>query len=168
MFNIVTKKYCSLCKQTKLLSNFYKNRHNKDGFQAYCIPCHKIKQRKFLQSEKGKKSRISAQKKYRTSLKGIIANKQYNQSEKGKKIRLALVRKHQIQHPEQIKAKNAVTNAVMTGKISPPCYIPCARCSGQAQHYHHQSYAPNKRLDVMAVCAKCHKKIHSNHPEVPQ
>ena len=68
-------KYCSGCKMNKSLDNFHKNKSCKDGYSCYCKPCsckyqseyyhlHKstklIEQRKYRQTEKGKRNRKRA------------------------------------------------------------------------------------------------------------
>lgn len=40
------QKYCKRCNETKLVSNFYKNKHKKDGLQVYCKPCMKNENQK--------------------------------------------------------------------------------------------------------------------------
>jgi len=109
--------------------------------------------------------RAKAQKKYRNSQKGVIANKRYNQSPKGKTNRIECVVRHQKKHPEQAKARYAVAQAVVSGKLFPPQIYVCVKCQKTpAQHYHHYlGYSKHNHLDVIPICAKCHKSVHFSH-----
>jgi len=58
----------------------------------------------------------------------------------------------------ELKARKRVGYAVSRGKIPKASTLQCG-CGKQAQHYHHhRGYAPEFWLDVIPVCALCHKK----------
>lgn len=62
-------------------------------------------------------------------------------------------------HPEAIKAGNAVRKAIRDGVLSRPDN--CSLCRRQSRVIgHHQNY--DKMLDVAWVCASCHRKIHNS------
>ena len=44
-------KTCSLCKEDKEHTKFFKNKGNKDGYQNYCKPCAKLKRKEWISKE---------------------------------------------------------------------------------------------------------------------
>lgn len=61
--------------------------------------------------------------------------------------------------PEQVVARNAVSNALKVGRLVRP--LACASCGApRPQAHHHLGYAPEHRLDVLWLCAKCHAAAH--------
>ena len=78
------EKTCTVCGETKLLSEYYKNKRGKYGRYAKCKECKKAYMKAYSQTEAGK----AAQKKYDQSEAGKAKkkayNKAYNQSEAGK------------------------------------------------------------------------------------
>jgi len=138
---IISKK-CSKCKQIKQISEFHKDKKAKDGLQYYCKPCH-----------------ILSAIKYQKTVKGKITYKRYHQSEKGKVAHRKAVKQFCIRYPERQRAKTAVNQAIRDGKLPRARTLQCHYCSAQAEQYHHSSYAPKHRLDVIPVCIKCHTKL---------
>jgi hypothetical protein len=63
-------KYCGGCGQTKLFSDFQKNRRMKDGLQTVCRACNLERQRAYAQTEKGRAAHLRAQRKYLTTENG--------------------------------------------------------------------------------------------------
>jgi len=135
---IIQMKTCSKCKETKPLSEFYKDKSRKDGCSNKCIIC----QREYYQSKQYK-----------------LAQKRYCQSKKGKVTRRSSVKRFYINHPERFKAKDAVKYAIATGKITPAKKLNCT-CGKQVEQYHHWSYLPEYWFDVQPVCRDCHIKMH--------
>lgn len=58
-------------------------------------------------------------------------------------------------NPEKESAYNAVNYAVRTGKLRKE---PCLCCGDPKVHAHHSDYS--KKLDVIWLCAMCHKRQH--------
>jgi hypothetical protein len=59
---------------------------------------------------------------------------------------------------ERRAARQAANVAVRRGKLARPDSLVCADCGATAREYdHYLGYAPEHRLDVQAVCSKCHK-----------
>jgi hypothetical protein len=56
-------KYCSFCKQTKAITEFYKNKNRKDGYYIHCKQCKQIADKKTYQ--KHKEQRCSKVKEYK-------------------------------------------------------------------------------------------------------
>jgi len=80
-------------------------------------------------------------------------SRRYSQSQKGRDC----LNRYRTKHPEIIQAITKVNNAVRDGKLIPAKTLNCHFCSKQAEQYHHKSYAPEHRLEVIPVCRKCHK-----------
>ncbi|MGR3292500.1 MAG: hypothetical protein ACUZ9M_00625 [Candidatus Scalindua sp.] len=176
---IITKT-CRVCKQTKSISEFYKVPANRDGYNTQCKSCcfkyhkhynqteqGKATYKRYRQSQKGKITREAYNKQYLQSEKGKtnqkrywqskkyeIVQKRYQQSEKGK----ACQKRYRSRHPEWRKAGSAVQDAVKVGRLPSVCSLKCS-CGEQAKEYHHPSYAPEHRLDVIAMCFSCHRKL---------
>lgn len=56
-------------------------------------------------------------------------------------------------NPEKAKARNAVTNALNSGKL---IRLPCKVCGNPKSHAHHKDYS--RPLDVEWYCAVHHKQ----------
>lgn len=89
---IITKT-CRICKETKPLSNFYRAKANKDGYQGCCKDCrlkytqterYKAYQKHYSQTKKGKEARRKANRRCAISEQGKIVTKCYENSEKCK------------------------------------------------------------------------------------
>jgi len=66
-------------------------------------------------------------------------------------------------HPEARKAGIAVQQAIRDGILSRPDF--CSLCGRQAKIAgHHQNY--DEALEVVWVCASCHRKIHNSMKRV--
>ena len=129
-------KTCITCKQSKLLSEYHRHCTNKDRHQSICKACTIIYQK---------------------------ANRKcYRQDKKLNALYNARYKRYALCHPERIKAKNAITHAVHRNKMNRPETLHCMKCFEQATEYHHPSYAPEHRFDVIPVCAECHRQIHTN------
>lgn len=167
-----TTKRCSKCKQSKPISEFYKNRSTKDGLDNECKICRSKRLKEYNQTEQGKAVSRRATKKYHKTDKGKAEKKRYRQSEKGKASNLKwskkyqkteqgkLTRKHfNTRNPNQIKAVTTVNHAITAGKLISPKFLLCHYCPKPAQQYHHwHGYEPEHWLDVVPACAKCHHK----------
>lgn len=149
-------KTCPRCKETKPLSEFYKNRSEKDGHGGWCKSC-ALKQTKIYQkTEKGK----ATVKRRHQSEKGKTVQKCYRQTKKYKTYQKHYQKRYRICHPERQKAMDAVNNAIKNGKLPHVNTQLCYYCPNPAQQYHHWSYLPEYWLDVVPICIKCHRKIH--------
>ena len=141
---IITKR-CSKCKDDKSTSEFHKDKSRADGLCYLCKICNN---KRLAQHQKTKI--------------GKIARKRHRQSEKGKATHKRAYQKYAANHPERRKAKDAVNNAIKSGKLPQPNTLNCNYCPKQAEQYHHPSYEPEHWLDVIPVCCLCHRKIHSS------
>ena len=88
------------------------------------------------------------------------------QTPEGKATWLRDAANHKAKHPERIVARNALTQAIRSGKFAKAkdclCNI-CASLMGEmpAKTYHHLlGYEHEHRLDVVPLCATCHSEEH--------
>lgn len=159
----IISKTCRTCKQTKSISEFYKDRIRKDGHQIKCKTCKKeyntnergkAAYKRYQQTDKFK----AIQKRYKESDKGKITYKRYQQTEKYKVMRQKVCIRYSVRHPKHIQAITAVNKAITIGRLPRPGTLLC-HCGTQAEHYHHhKGYEPEHWLDVVPVCTKCHGK----------
>ncbi len=186
-------KRCSCCKQEKGIEAFSKDSSRVDGLDYNCKDCRSAREsgrqrpsQQSYQKQYWAKNRASLIAKQRER----YANRTVEQIEKkreGERKRKArnrdLVRKQQKTYrlansqslvskayaywsrkPEVRKAAIALKDAIRAGRIKPARECLCADCGKQAQHYHHESYAPAHWLDVVPLCASCHQKRHAKAP----
>jgi len=122
-------KQCSKCKKIKPLSEFRKQKDCKDGYRPNCKSCESISEKKYRQTDKGRA---------------------YHKARK---------RRFNALNPNQVKAVNAINNAITAGKLPRPNTKLCYYCPKPAQQYHHwHGYEKEHWLDVVPVCRKCHHK----------
>ena len=135
MSKTIITKTCSKCKQPKPLSEFYPRKDRPCGYLAWCKNCFAI---------------------YRKN-QGRTNQKKYIRTEKGRICHVINNRKYANNHPEKIKARCAVSNAITTNKLLRPTFFYC-KCGKPAEQYHHwKGYEPKHYLDVIPICIKCHK-----------
>ena len=152
-------KRCSKCKKTKVLSEFFKSRRNKDGLYGCCKSC----QIAYRQGEKGK----AYQKNYHQSKQGKAisrkATNKYRKTEKGIKNATQSKKQWRINNPKHNKANRVVQNAVRYDLLPNINTLQCS-CGHKAEHYHHwYGYEPEHWFDIIAVCYGCHLKYHNNN-----
>lgn len=86
-------------------------------------------------------------------------NKTYSQTEAGKKSHVASQVKQRRIHPERVRARYTLCNAVKSGKVERPAY--CESCYLPAETQgHHPDYA--EPFEVIWLCQECHTAIHQN------
>ncbi len=158
---MVDIKQCSKCKQSKSSSEFYIDRSKKDGLTSYCKLC----QKKYQQSTKYKTAEKIRENRYVQTDKGRAnrrkAAKKYQNSAKGKAMKRVRLRCFYARNPNYAKAVNVTNHAVQAGKIPRPDSLLCRYCPKPAQQYHHwHGYEPEHWLDVVPTCIDCHKKRH--------
>jgi hypothetical protein len=62
---------------------------------------------------------------------------------------------------ERQGAHDAIRWAVKRGRLAPASSQVCMDCGAAARHYHHHlGYDRSHWLDVVALCARCHRRRH--------
>jgi hypothetical protein len=153
---------CSLCKEIKPVSEF-KTRTNGRP-QAYCHPCQKLYNFRYVRSSAGKNKERRRRKNStrREYMKKYLKN--YSKTKNCQRLH----RKHSLiyreKHPEKCRAHSRVMYAIKSGLIRKPISYFCRAsidCTAKAHEYHHHlGYAKEHQLDVIPVCISCHKTIH--------
>lgn len=140
-------KICSHCKQIKPLSEFYKNKSAKDGYQTYCKICCIAETGQYSQSPKGKKI-------------NNICMGRYFQTPKGKQGRKQAQRRYKQANKLKCQARDAGRRAINAGRIKRAKDVLCA-CGENARYYHHyRGYVKEFQLCVVPLCLKCHWIFH--------
>lgn len=134
------EKTCFKCLLVKPLLEFYKHPKMSDGYLNKCKEC--------------AKNDVSSHR-----LENIDRIRQYDR-DRGKRperIRagVEITRLWRAEDKRRQKAHNAVYSAVKIGKLIRQS---CCRCGDKKTVAHHEDY--DKPLDVMWLCAKCHKQRH--------
>lgn len=151
-------KTCPKCKTLKLSTDFGINRSRYDGLQSVCKICKKS----YYQANK--EQTIARAKRWREENR-----EEYNQwrcnHRKGKgasKFKQNLER-YKSKHPEKVKAKYLVKNAIRNGVlVKPTCCTICNKSFPKSKiHGHHENY--DEPLEVIWACYICHSKIHNDY-----
>jgi len=86
--------------------------------------------------------------------------RKYFQTTKGKAARKRY--KDNPANSNQIKAAQALNNAVRDKAIPHISTQRCSLCNGQAdQYHHHEGYEKEHWLDAIPVCRQCHAELHA-------
>ena len=139
-------KACIKCGEVKDLSAFPKNSRASDGRHAKCKTCTNEYLRAYRSTPEGAAKEKERQRKRYAEKKDSI---------------LARFKRHRSQHPEKIKANSAVRTALRRGELAPASACECNDCGAPAQHLHHHSYEQQHWLDVVPLCASCHRIRHA-------
>lgn len=158
MSETIISKRCPQCKRDLAISLFWKDCSKKDGRQVYCKTC--LKQ--YRQSDRGKEVR----RRHQQGDKRKASGRRHRQTAKGKATLCRAREKYDVKFPDKRVAQGAVSNAVKAGVLSPIASLLCL-CGQAAEHYHHPNgYDEDQRLNVIPVCAVCHRNIHREIPEL--
>lgn len=173
------EKTCSTCKETKDVSEFYKDAQRKDGLRSRCKACCKVTERRWRDANKEHLSTYEAQR-YASIRDEKIVYLREHRRENGEryvdsakawreanpeKVRVAK-RAYAVRNPEKHRAHERVHDAVVRGDLPPVKSLPCFVCGAQSVHYHHvNGYALENIFDVIPLCAKCHRRIHAAEKE---
>ena len=124
------EKPCMKCGKIQSFDQFYKTlRYGRDYWLPSCKECHR--------------AMVAV---YRKTLEGKAAQRRADVVRRGR-------------HPLQMRARNAVNHEVLMSRLLRPDALVCAYCTEPAVEYHHHNgYAPEHSLDVVAVCRPCHLK----------
>jgi hypothetical protein len=141
-------KRCWVCKETKTVDLFYKNRSNLDGLTGCCKECEKQKVKERYRTYHSK--HIERFRKHYEDNKETVRERQRNTSKRLWKI---WYEKNKEKHTARAKLRYAVG----TGKLQRP--TKCTRCpSTEKIQGHHPDYT--KPLEVIWLCHKCHEYEH--------
>lgn len=130
------EKKCTRCQVTKPATQYHRSVHSKNGYYSMCKSCKNLAAANCRKTPRGK----AAKRRYKASKKGKLSKKKY-----------------QKENIEKVKARRAVSRAVMSGKILPVNNLPCQICGEQAEQRHHYlGYSRKHWLDTIPLCRGCH------------
>lgn len=148
-------KTCFKCGRTLPVSEFYRHPEMSDGHLNKCKECTKDDVRK-NRKKKIVYYRMYDRKRAMTP-KRIEEREKYKRTEKSKETKTKTLKKYRKNNPKKILAQRTLRRAVLNGEIIP---MPCEVCGKTEKiHAHHEDY--NKPLDVIWLCPKHHRWIHS-------
>lgn len=135
-------KSCFKCGAEKPLSEFYRHSMMADGHLNKCKDCAKIdvRQHRLKNPEKVRAyDRERARLPHRRAQRKDVYTREWEQ------------------HPDRMRARIMVSNAVRNGRLDK---MPCAFCSSEeGLEAHHHDYT--KPLDVTWLCKPCHRRFHA-------
>lgn len=141
------------------------NREPKVTFEPQrrvCVACRRKSKRGFYENVDNHARLVASNRQWRNSPEGREWYANYRKtSDEYKKKNNRAGRKYKAAHAEKISAHKAVSRAVERGTIPKVKSLKCSRCPKQAVEYHHHNgYAEEHKLDVVALCKGCHAKTY--------
>ena len=134
-------KTCVQCNQIKPLGEFYKHPSYPDGLLKKCKECIKGNIRE-------------------NRARNVEHYREYDRI-RGSRMTSDDTKKQRKNHPEWLRAHNAVQKAKMKGILKK---LPCAVCGASNTHAHHEDYS--KPLDVIWLCPLHHRMVHAGRLDV--
>lgn len=160
MTPIIPSKPCIKCGQDFPATNeyFHKSKSCTSGIVNICKGCHNKANKQWREShpEQMREYQNTYVDKHPEKVK---QSKQEYYEKNADKLYLK-AKRHRENSPDKYAAHTAVSTAMRNGVLPPIKECKCQKCDKQAQHYHHWSYEPEHWLDVIPLCATCHRKEH--------
>lgn len=175
-------KTCNSCNEAKPLSQFSKNRNNKDGLNYYCKSCASARYKQWREENQEKRSQYMREwHKANLEHETRYARERYRNDEEYRRKVLEWQRKYRLRPEVQerhwlgkkakgfqnniTRAHTTVSRAVRRGILPPAWSMVCDGCDEtQAAHWHHhKGYDRKHWLDVIPLCLDCHGKEHRDH-----
>jgi len=181
-------KVCNTCGHSKPLTDFQRDRQNRDGRKGKCRACVVARQRELraanpererewvaankdrvLSSKRAYRERnaerLRSDNRERMTLKRSTAEG----AERARQITRESRQRHRDEHsardkerrrlePVKARAREAVANALRRGRLVRPSSCSMCGTTERVIHAHHDDYA--RPLDVRWLCASCHRKHH--------
>jgi len=149
-------KSCIACGEILPLQKFYKHPQMADGRLNKCKEC--VKQYQRTRPYSKEYERFRNQLPHR-----VAARKLYSKSDKGKAAAARANAAYRERSNVKRKARDSVRNAIRDGRLDRP--TECSHCFRECTpHGHHEDY--NKPLDVVWLCAECHRNLHAFYETV--
>jgi len=157
-------KVCSRCREEKPITNFNKNRCRPDGLQSQCKACSRFNDRLYYTRNKKRYNARCQSYNQTHQEERKIHDRQYRLEHKEKYSEY--FKQYKKNHPIRLKAKDAVVNAIKSGKLIRPDRCSNLECNKVCKpEGHHWSYLEEHWLDVEWLCKSCHKRIDHNNIE---
>jgi|LakMenEpi03Aug12_release.lakeMendotaPanAssembly.Ray.scaffolds.fasta_scaffold834691_1 hypothetical protein len=176
-------KKCTKCKTEKPVDAFSLNKRRKDGRQEWCKVClseHHLANResilkKHAQYREANRLKLRLKQAEYNALhasKTRIYSRDWRAKVKSDPIKFeryreqtnAGVKRSRQKYPEREKARLAVSNAIISGKMTRPSS--CSSCGCECKpEAHHDSYDQDQWFNVRWLCRPCHEIHHRKYPE---
>ena len=135
-------KQCGKCKLVKPATDFARSRRTKDRLAWNCNTCQAAYRRDWRERNRERTRELSRQ--------HYLRHQEQRREDSRQRI---------AQHPERMKAYNAVAYAVQNGGLLRPEW--CTACGEPGWLVaHHRDYL--KPLEVEWLCRPCHGKLHAD------
>jgi hypothetical protein len=144
-------KECRKCLEIKEIDMFPKHKNGRDGHLNICKECKSVYMKKYLIEYRKEEVDRYALLRRRHYLKRRNDPEFKKQSQKVNKS-------WRLKNKHKVSAWKKVQYALSIGKILKK---PCRVCGKKSTHAHHKDYA--KPLDVVWLCPKHHKLLHTGH-----
>lgn len=131
-------KQCFKCEAWKPHAGFYRHSAMGDGYLGKCKECVKA----------DVKANRDARRAYYS-----LYEKTRTQTPERKRTAAASRKRYRTRHPEKIKARHAVSNAIRNGRL---VRLACSVCGSDRAQAHHDDYS--RPLDVRWMCFRCHRE----------
>lgn len=133
-------KQCSRCKEMKELIEFPKDSSRADGHKYYCKKCYNNMSKKWPSGQFEERRKVVAN--YRERNRDKINN---------------YFQEYRENNLEKCRAQDAVKVALRANQLNKA--DTCSKCgSSRNIQAHHEDYT--KPLDIVWLCASCHKQLH--------
>ncbi len=156
------EKFCKACARTLPMSMFYVYGNRPS---TLCRKCHcssnnskestRLAKERYANTDASRATKA----KWNKSEAGVEWWRQYRRGEPYRSIHRDAVARERARHPERTAARSAVSNAVLSGKLTKQ---PCHRCGStdRIQGHHHMGYEKEHWLSVEWLCVTCHQREH--------
>lgn len=158
---------CSVCKKPKPETEFHP-RKGRSCPRSHCKPCeleykkqHYARQREALGHVVGEER--SSKENWSSVDRASAEWKKRNKERVNKRIR-----DYRHKFPDRARAREAVHNALNSGRLVKPTECEMCGASGRRLVGHHSSYTYDRRLVVIWLCSKCHSFLHKQIDEQAQ
>jgi len=167
------KKRCRLCDRLKSLSEFTKNKTNRDRLKHECRSCCRIKRQKYYLANRKKEikkvrewitnnyqrqlkiSRKSARKRRRADPMGTKKKDEQRRQAGNKERRAEINRRYYQRNKKKFRARDLARQALRKGLITKR---PCKVCNSPESQMHHPDY--RKAYQIEWLCSLHHGEQH--------
>lgn len=148
-------KYCPRCTRTLDIETFNKDKQKSDGRCSYCRDCSKeVSKGNYNRHREARcKTVMAYRERHRKSIRAYLREYYKDNADKYRQDKL----RRKAEDPRVIKAQTAVRGAIRNGTL---IRLPCAVCNHVPAQAHHESYEPDRWLDVTWLCRRHHRLRH--------
>jgi len=145
-------KRCRVCREKKPLTEFNRDRRNKDGRQSLCRVCDRAKTKAYTEANPEKK---------REREKRRVGRRREYMRRWFERNREKVEERRKTLYSDEIRARRKLRDAVQSGRVTKPeCCEACGERLAPLQiEGHHEDYS--KPLEVIWLCRACHSALHT-------